>query len=155
MPGPMPQKSDAQLRKERLGFYREEMSEINSTLRGFLQRAKANAAFLVDKDGHLITREGVDEAMDIDAICGLVAGAFAATKHMALILGEEGFLNLFHQGKRANVQVTLIGNRTILAVVFDESTTIGMVRLYLAEAANALTTIFKRIALKQEAAVVG
>ena len=98
MPGPMPQKSDAQLRKERLGFYREEMSEINSTLRGFLQRAKANAAFLVDKDGHLITREGVDEAMDIDAICGLVAGAFAATKHMALILGEEGFLNLFHQG---------------------------------------------------------
>lgn len=155
MPGPMPQKSDAQLRKERLGFYREEMSEINSTLRGFLQRAKANAAFLVDKDGHLITREGVDEAMDIDAICGLVAGAFAATKHMALILGEEGFLNLFHQGKSANIQVTLIGNRTILAVVFDESTTIGMVRLYLAEAANALTTIFKRIALKQEAAVVG
>ncbi len=155
MPGPMPQKSDAQLRKERLGFYREEMSEINSTLRGFLQRAKANAAFLVDKDGHLITREGVDEAMDIDAICGLVAGAFAATKHMALILGEEGFLNLFHQGKSANIQVTLIGNRTILAVVFDESTTIGMVRLYLAEAANALTTIFKRIALKQEAAIVG
>ena len=155
MPGPMPQKSDAQLRKERLAFYREEMSEINSTLRGFLQRAKANAAFLVDKDGHLITREGADDRMDIDAICGLVAGAFAATKHMALILGEEGFLNLFHQGKSANIQVTLIGNRTILAVVFDESTTIGMVRLYLAEAANALTTIFKRIALKQEAAVVG
>ncbi len=154
MPGPMPQTSDAQLRKERLGFYREEMSEINATLRGFLQRAKANAAFLVDKDGHLITREGADDRMDIDAICGLVAGAFAATKHMALILGEEGFLNLFHQGKRANIQVTLIGNRTILAVVFDDTTTIGMVRLYLAEAANALTTIFKRIAQKQEAAGV-
>jgi len=154
MPGPMPQKSDAQLRKERLGFYREEMSEINATLRGFLQRAKANAAFLVDKDGHLITREGADDHMDIDAICGLVAGAFAATKHMAFILGEEGFLNLFHQGKRANIQVTLIGNRTILAVVFDDTTTIGMVRLYLAEAANALTTIFKRIAQKQEAAGV-
>ena len=57
MPGPMPQKSDAQLRKERLGFYREEMSEINATLRGFLQRAKASGACLVDKDGHLITRE--------------------------------------------------------------------------------------------------
>ncbi len=154
MPGPMPQKSDSQLRKERLGFYRDEMSEINATLRGFLQRAKANAAFLVDKDGHLITREGADEHMDIDAICGLVAGAFAATKHMAMILGEEGFLNLFHQGKRANIQVTLIGNRTILAVVFDDTTTIGMVRLYLAEAANALTTIFKRIAQKQEAARV-
>lgn len=145
MPGPMPQKSDDELRKDRLRFYREEMSEINSTLRGFLTRAKASAAFLVDKDGHLITREGVDDQIDVDSICGLVAGAFAATKQMALMLGEDTFLNLFHQGKRANIQVTLVGNRTILAVVFDDSTTIGMVRLYLAEGANTLTQIFQRI----------
>jgi predicted regulator of Ras-like GTPase activity (Roadblock/LC7/MglB family) len=154
MPGPMEQKSDDQLRKERLHFYREEMSEINSTLRGFLQRAKASSAFLVDKDGHLITREGMDDRIDIDSICGLVAGAFAATKQMALILGENTFLNLFHQGKRANIQVTLVGERTILAVVFDDKTTIGMVRLYLAEAAGALTTVFQRILQRQQAAAV-
>jgi predicted regulator of Ras-like GTPase activity (Roadblock/LC7/MglB family) len=148
----MPQKSDAELRKDRLRFYREEMTEINQTLRNFLTRAKANAAFLVDKDGHLITKEGTDERVDVDAICGLVAGAFAATKQMALILGEETFLNLFHQGKRVNIQVTLVGNRTILAVVFDENTTIGMVRLYLAEAAATLTTIFERILQRTEAA---
>ncbi len=145
MPGPMQQKTDEELRRDRLRFYREEMSEINATLRGFLQRAKASAAFLVDKDGHLITKEGADERIDVDAICGLVAGAFAATKQMAIILGENTFLNLFHQGKRANIQVTLVGNRTILAVVFDDNTTIGMVRLYLAEAANTLTEIFQRI----------
>jgi predicted regulator of Ras-like GTPase activity (Roadblock/LC7/MglB family) len=141
----MPQKSDAELRRDRLRFYREEMSEINATLRGFLQRAKANAAFRVDKHGHRITKEGADERIDIDSICGLVAGAFAATKQVAVILGEETFLNLFHQGKKANIQVTLVGNRTILAVVFDDTTTIGMVRLYLAEAAKALTEIFQRI----------
>ena len=152
MPGPMPQKSDAELRKDRLRFYREEMTEINQTLRNFLTRAKANAAFLVDKDGHLITKEGTDERVDVDAICGLVAGAFAATKQMALILGEETFLNLFHQGKRVNIQVTLVGNRTILAVVFDENTTIGLVRLTLAEAAATLTTIFERILQRSEAA---
>ena len=38
MPGPMQQKTDEELRKDRLRFYREEMSEINATLRGFLQR---------------------------------------------------------------------------------------------------------------------
>jgi predicted regulator of Ras-like GTPase activity (Roadblock/LC7/MglB family) len=147
----MQQKTDEELRTERLHFYREEMSEINATLRGFLQRAKAASAFLVDKDGHLITREGMDDRIDIDSICGLVAGAFAATKQMALILGENSFLNLFHQGKRANIQVTLVGERTILAVVFDDTTTIGMVRLYLAEAASTLTTIFQRIAQRQAA----
>jgi predicted regulator of Ras-like GTPase activity (Roadblock/LC7/MglB family) len=152
MPGPMQQKTDAELRRDRLMFYREEMSEINATLRGFLQRAKASAAFLVDKDGHLITREGVDDRIDVDAICGLVAGAFAATKQMALMLGEDTFLNLFHQGKRANIQVTLVGNRTILAVVFDDQTTIGMVRLYLAEAANTLTQVFQRILQRHQGA---
>ena len=126
MPGPMQQKTDAELRRDRLMFYREEMSEINATLRGFLQRAEASAAFLVDKDGHLITREGVDDKIDVDAICGLVPGAFAATKQMALMLGEDTFLNLFHQGKRANIQVTPVGNRTILAVDFDDQTTIQL-----------------------------
>ncbi len=155
MPGPMQQKTDEELRKDRLRFYREEMSEINATLRGFLQRAKASSAFLVDKDGHLITREGMDDRMDVDSICGLVAGAFAATKQMALILGEDTFLNLFHQGKRANIQVTLVGNRTILAVVFDDTTTIGMVRLYLAEAANALTQVFQRILQRHQGAAAG
>ncbi len=155
MPGPMPQKTDEELRKERLHFYREEMAEINATLRDFLQRAKASSAFLVDKDGHLITREGMDDRMDVDSICGLVAGAFAATKQMAVILGEDTFLNLFHQGKRANIQVTLVGNRTILAVVFDDNTTIGMVRLYLGEAANALTEVFNRILARHQAATGG
>ena len=65
MPGPMEQKTDEQLRKERLHFYPEEMSEINATLRGFLSRAKASSAFLVDKDGHLIPREGMDDRIDI------------------------------------------------------------------------------------------
>ena len=145
MPGPMKQKSDAELRHERLEFYKEEMSEINSTLRNFLTRAQANAAFLVDKDGHLITREGVDDRIDVDSICGLVAGGFAATRQMAAVLGEDTFLNLFHQGKRANIQITLVGDRTILAVVFDDNTTIGKVRLYLGETGSLLTQSFERI----------
>ncbi len=145
MPGPMKQKSDAELRHERLEFYKEEMSEINATLRNFLTRAQANAAFLVDKDGHLITREGVDDRIDVDSICGLVAGGFAATRQMASVLGEDTFLNLFHQGKRANIQITLVGDRTILAVVFDDNTTIGKVRLYLGETGSLLTQSFERI----------
>jgi len=44
MPGPMQQKTDDELRAERLVFYREEMSEINATLRAFLQRAKRHQA---------------------------------------------------------------------------------------------------------------
>ena len=79
------------------------------------------------------------------AIAALVAGSYAATREMARLLGEEEFSVLFHQGKKDNVQLTLIGDRTILATVFDERTTIGMVRVYAKEASVKLSKIFEEI----------
>jgi len=145
MPKPSRQFSDAELRDSRLVFYKEDIQQIDSTLREFLKRSKSKAAMLVDKDGHLITQEGSTEDTDVDTISALVAGCFAATREMARILGEEEFTALFHQGRKDNLQLTLVGQRTILAVLFDESTTIGMVRLYAAEAARKLTSLFRKI----------
>lgn len=145
MPKPTRQLSDTDLRETRLVFYKEDIQQIDGTLREFLSRSKSKAAMLVDKDGHLITQEGSTEKMDTDTISALVAGCFAATREMARILGEEEFSTLFHQGRKDNLQLSLIGKRTILGVVFDDSTTIGMVRLYAAEAGRKLTSIFRKI----------
>ena len=145
MPKPSRQFSDAELRDSRLVFYKEDIQQIDSTLREFLKRSKSKAAMLVDKDGHLITEEGTSEITDFDTISALVAGCFAATREMARILGEEEFTALFHQGRQDNLQLTLVGQRTILAVLFDDTTTIGMVRLYAAEAARKLTSLFRKI----------
>jgi hypothetical protein len=64
---------------------------------------------------------------------------------MARILGEEEFTALFHQGRKDNLQLSLVGKRTILGVLFDDTTTIGMVRLYAAETARKLTSLFKKL----------
>ena len=85
------------------------------------------------------------EKTDTDTISALVAGCFAATREMARILGEEEFTALFHQGRKDNLQLSLVGSRTILSVLFDDSTTIGMVRLYAAEAGRKLTSLFRKI----------
>jgi len=145
MPKPMQQLSDAELRESRLVFYKEDVQQIDSTLRDFLSRSKSKAAMLVDKDGHLITQEGSTERADTDTIAALVAGCFAATREMARILGEEEFTALFHQGRKDNLQLSLVGKRTILGVLFDDTTTIGMVRLYAAETARKLTSLFKKL----------
>ena len=145
MPKPMQQLSDAELRESRLVFYKEDIQQIDSTLRDFLSRSKSKAAMLVDKDGHLITQEGSTERADTDTIAALVAGCFAATREMARILGEEEFTALFHQGRKDNLQLSLVGKRTILGVLFDDTTTIGMVRLYAAETARKLTSLFKKL----------
>ncbi|MHC4547730.1 MAG: roadblock/LC7 domain-containing protein [Planctomycetota bacterium] len=148
MPKPSRQLSDAQLRESRLVFYEDDIQGIDSTLRDFLSRSKSKAALLVDRDGHLITQEGSTEKTDTDTIAALVAGCFAATREMARILGEEEFSALFHQGRKDNLQLSLVGSRTILGVLFDDTTTIGMVRLYAAETARKLTSLFRKISAR-------
>ena len=87
----------------------------------------------------------------MQTVSALVAGSFAATREMARLLGEEEFSILFHQGRRDNIQLTLIGDRTILATIFDNRTTIGMVRLYAKEIASKLAKVFKEIQDRKEA----
>ena len=97
----------------------------------------------------MVTKAGSTEDFDMQAVSALVAGSYAATREMARLLGEEEFSVLFHQGRKDNIQLTLIGDRTILATVFDERTTIGMVRLYAKETSEKLSKIFDEIQNRQ------
>ena len=111
-------------------------------LKEFLNLSDSKCNILIDKEGHMVTKTGTTEDFDMQAIAALVAGSYAATREMARLLGEDEFSVLFHQGKRDNVQLTLVGDRTLLATVFDERTTIGMVRLYAKEATEKLLKVF-------------
>jgi predicted regulator of Ras-like GTPase activity (Roadblock/LC7/MglB family) len=136
------------LREERLVFYREEIARIEGMLKELLSLSGAKCALLVDKDGHLVVKVGQAKGFDLDTVAALVAGSFAATREMARLLGEEEFSVMFHQGKRDNLQLSLVGDRTILTIIFDEQTTVGMVRLYATEAAKRLTALFEQLAAK-------
>jgi predicted regulator of Ras-like GTPase activity (Roadblock/LC7/MglB family) len=139
-------RSDDSLRSTRLVFYKEDIEVIGKSLNAFLKNSNAQCALLVDKDGHLVTKEGESKTFDVDTISALVAGSFAATKQMAKLLGEDEFALMFHQGKKDNIQLSLVGERTILAVIFDDRTTLGMVRLYSSQVASKLGQVFHDIA---------
>jgi predicted regulator of Ras-like GTPase activity (Roadblock/LC7/MglB family) len=134
------------LREERLVFYRDEIASIDAVLRELIKMSGATCALLIDKDGHLIDRTGTMKDFDLDTIAALVAGSFAATREMARVLGEEEFNVLFHQGPKGSIQLSLVGDRTILAVIFNDQTTVGMVRLYTLEASNKLAELFRSMA---------
>ena len=138
-----PDKDGELLRAKRLVFYKEDIGRIDKVLDDFLNLSGSKTNLLIDKEGHLVTKAGRTESYDLSTVSALVAGSFAATREMARLLGEDEFTVLFHQGKRDNIQLTLIGERTILATIFDNRTTIGMVRLYAKEAAQKLAKIFK------------
>ncbi|MEE9392072.1 MAG: roadblock/LC7 domain-containing protein [Planctomycetota bacterium] len=134
------------LRQNRLVFYREDIEQILVLLRELMTLSGAKCALLIDKEGHLVTREGAANGFDSDSLSALVAGSFAATKEMARLLGEAEFSVMFHQGQRDNIQLTLVGDRTILTVIFDDQTQLGMIRLYTQECVKKLQDVFDRSA---------
>ncbi|MFH2057112.1 MAG: roadblock/LC7 domain-containing protein [bacterium] len=122
--------------------YWADTTRIDGVISKLLKGSEAKCALLVDKDGHLISRHGFTQTLDTTALSALMAGSFASTAEIARLVGELEFSVLFHQGKKDHIHMNLVGERSILAVVFDDRTTIGMVRLYAREAAEELERIF-------------
>jgi predicted regulator of Ras-like GTPase activity (Roadblock/LC7/MglB family) len=129
-------------------LYEEEIEQIDKVLTRLIKEAEAKCALLVDKDGHLITRQGFTHTLDTTALAALLAGSFASTKEIARLVGEPEFSVLFHQGKRDHIHISLIGERSILVVIFDDRTTIGMVRLYAKEIGESLQEILSNAGKK-------
>ena len=140
--------SDAsrQMRDKRLVFYADDVEKLDKYLGEFLKLSKAKCAMLIDKEGHMVTRVGEVHDLDLDTISALVAGSFAATKEMARLLGESEFTIMFHQGARDSIQLQLVGDRTLMAVLFDERTNMGLVRFYAQETSQHIEQILTEIA---------
>jgi len=137
--------SDQNLRNDRLVFYTRDVQRIETELDGFLELSGARSAFLIDKEGHMVTRRGETVQNSLESISALIAGSFAATREMARLLGEAQFSTLFHQGQRDSIQVTLVGDRALFATVFDGRTNLGLVRYYATETAGHLGEILNEM----------
>lgn len=140
---------DETLRAERLVFYQQDVERLDGELDSFLELSNAKSAMLIDKDGHLVTRRGEPLQAPTESVSALIAGSFAATKEMARLMGEDEFSSLCHQGARDHIQLQLIGDRTLLAILFDDRTNLGLVRFYAQEAGRRLSETFTEIAERE------
>lgn len=121
------------------------MAQINKVLMNLLKQSDAKCAILVDQDGKCIAKKGFTKTIDTDSLSALIAGAFSSTRAMAKLVGEKDFSVLFHQGDKDHIHNILVDDDTILTVIFDDRTTIGMVRLYSKESAQGLREVLKQM----------
>ncbi|MBN2712841.1 MAG: roadblock/LC7 domain-containing protein [Planctomycetes bacterium] len=136
---------DNTLRQNRLVFYEDDVEAIDNCLDQFLQRSKANCALLIDVEGHLVTKKGFTQTLNTTTIAALVAGSFASTRALAQNLGEKEFSVIFHQGENENIHISLASDRCLIVIIFDDRTTIGMVRLYAKEVTDELSAILGKV----------
>ena len=131
-------------------MYEEEFNLIKQNISKLRIDANAKVVFLVDKNGQQIAAHGEIENLDTTSLASLTAGNVAATDGLARLIGEKEFSILFHEGEKDNIHISIVASRVILVVIFDERSSLGLVRLRVKKAATELNDIFAKIMAKVE-----
>ncbi|HWP35120.1 MAG TPA: roadblock/LC7 domain-containing protein [Thermodesulfobacteriota bacterium] len=134
-----------------LVMYEGEFRQINTLLERLCRDANAKLVFLVDRNGQLIAAAGETNGLDTTSLASLTAGNIAATGGLARLIGEKEFSILFHEGEHDNIHISLVGSRVILVVVFDQRSSLGLVRLRVKKVSDELAAIFTALLQKVEA----
>jgi predicted regulator of Ras-like GTPase activity (Roadblock/LC7/MglB family) len=104
----------------------------------------SRVVFLVDKNGQQIATHGDVGDLDTTSLASLAAGNVAATGGMARLIGEREFPTLSHEGERESIHICIIG-RVLLVVVFDERSSLGLVKLRVKQASRDLSSLFDEL----------
>src|SRR5688572_21329238 len=123
-------------------MYEEEFKHLEEALRRLRQEANAKAVFLIDKNGQQIASAGEIEQFDVTSLASLTAGNVAATDGLAKLIGEREFSVLFHEGQQDHIHISIVAKRAILVVIFDDRSSLGLVRLRVMRATSEMDRIF-------------
>jgi predicted regulator of Ras-like GTPase activity (Roadblock/LC7/MglB family) len=130
---------------------KEDLEKINFFLNRMISSSLAHSVLLIDRSGQLIAHHGkTPEAIDILSLSALTAANFGATAEIARILGEEEFTLLFHKGRTENVYFSAIGEHVIMVTLFDDQTSLGLIRLQINKIIDELSRILSCIFEKKK-----
>lgn len=122
---------------------------IISALYKLRSDSASRVVFLVDKNGQQIAAQGDLSNLDTTSLASLAAGNVAATGGMAKLIGEKEFPTLSHEGERESIHICIIG-RALLVVVFDDRSSLGLVKLRVKQASRDLAIVFEEITRDSE-----
>jgi len=126
-------------------FTEEDFTAITKALQKFLGETNARCALLVDRSGQLVATVGEQPTFDPTAFATLTAADFSANDQLAQLIGETDFNSLFHQGEKESMYLADIARRVILVALFDNRTTLGLVRLKVKDTVSELTKLFHEV----------
>jgi predicted regulator of Ras-like GTPase activity (Roadblock/LC7/MglB family) len=112
--------------------------------------ANAKVAFLIDKNGQQLAVAGQVDGLDPTSLAALSAGNVAATDGLAKLLGEREFSTLFHEGEHDSLHINVVSGRAILVVIFDERSSLGLVRLRVKKCTGDLGAILEDIVTRSQ-----
>jgi predicted regulator of Ras-like GTPase activity (Roadblock/LC7/MglB family) len=129
-------------------MFPEEQQQIALVCQRLHRDANAKAVLLIGRDGQPIAEAGEVGEIDVTSLSSLTAGNVAGTGGISKILREKDFTSQFHEGEKTHVHITLVASRAILVVLFDERSSLGLVRLRVKKGSDEMAKLFDQVARK-------
>jgi predicted regulator of Ras-like GTPase activity (Roadblock/LC7/MglB family) len=126
-------------------FREEDSNRIHVILSDFLRESSARTGMIVDRTGQMVAVVGEEPSFDPTAFASLTAADFSANDQLARMIGEPEFGSLFHQGEKESMYLADIARRVILVVLFDNRTTLGLVKLRVRPTVGELRHVFEEM----------
>ncbi len=120
-------------------------NRISEHLTVLLRESDARSAMVVDRTGQLVANAGEALSFDTTVFASLTAADFSANDQLAKMIGEREFASLFHQGEKESMYLADVGRRLILVVLFDQRTTVGLVRLRVKQTVRDLAKLLEEM----------
>ena len=114
----------------------EQGRQLTQAVSDLLVQAEATAVLLADVGGNIIAQFPVQN--ENETIAALAAGSFSATRELASLSGESSFNSIIHEGRDTSIYLQSISGQYILLVIFQKTTTTGLVKLYTQKMAKEL-----------------
>lgn len=114
---------------------------LAAPLAGFVRQARVNVAVVLEPSGRVLAQHGFTRSLDVMAACSLVAAINASASELGRQLSGVPFGPLHHGGGSRQVFLAPSATRAgtiLLLAVFDERTSLGLVRHYHAAFAREL-----------------
>lgn len=120
---------------------------LDEPLTDFMRQARVGVAVALDPSGRVLAQHGFTRSLDVMSVCSLVAAIHASGSELGRQANGAPFGPLHHAGKGRQLFLAPApaGSGTVLVLaVFDDRTSLGVVRHFFGEFVQALTHVTDR-----------
>lgn len=122
----------------------KQLDEIEAILQSDFIEMGVHCVLMIDMAGNIISSlDNGEVSFDIYSLAALAAGNFGAVSAMANMVGENEFSLLFHKGQDENLHFSRVTDEFLLITIFGKETSLGFLRLKVAEAIKKFETILQ------------
>lgn len=118
---------------------------LSDAVMDLVVQADALFALVCERSGVVIAQTEPPEAIDSDTVAALSAGATAATQELARHIRATGFDSIAHKGAERSMFVQVVCEEFMILVIFDSTTTLGLVKLYVGQTVDRLAPVLREI----------